>query len=232
MKHGTANKLRCLVLVTLGALLVRAPDSRAELLVGGQIGAGHLQLGELEDFWNEFSIGHDADDLALHWELSATWRFAERHAVRLSVERITMSIMLHDPAYFDPPFSMGFLLSEKNFETVPVSISYEFVLHQSTRGASTLAGAGAGVYISEIEGNEVFYHEDPLLSSVYHGSRKGEGYGFHAYVRQSAPILDHLSLTGMLRGRWADGMAFDDSERDYAVDFVDFDVAVGVEWNM
>lgn len=214
--------------ILIGALFVTlaATPTRADILLGVQAGAGYLRLGDLEDFWDQFGINHNTDDLAFQWEVSGTWRFAPRHAVRLSVERITTSINL----YFLSPF--GSLLSEQNLTTVPICASYEFAIATTPSGASTLLGLGGGIYATEIEGNELNYFGDPALDSIVHHSREGTGYGFHGYLRQTAPISERLAISGMLRGRWADGMAFDDSEQDVPVDFTDFDFAVGLEWKI
>jgi hypothetical protein len=189
-----------------------------------------LRLGDLEDFWDEVDINHHTDDLAFQWEISGTWRFAQRHALRLSVERITTSVAVHAAADLGPFAS--FLYADLEFETIPVCIGYEFALRRSEHGALTLAGLGVGYYVSELGGEEVYYEGDPVVAYSRHDTREGDGYGFHGYLRQTAPISDRLSLSGMLRGRWADAMAFDDADGDIAVDFTDFDFAVGLEWEI
>ncbi len=217
--------------ILVGAVIVTlsATATRAEVLLGVQAGAGYLRFGDLEDFWDEFGVNHHNDDLAFQWEVSGTWRFAPRHALRLSVERITSSVALHAVS---APLATAFFYSDQNFSTIPVCISYEFALRRSEQGALTLAGVGGGVYMSEIEGDVVSYSEDPLSAGTQHDSRDGTGYGFHAYLRQTAPISERLSISGMVRGRWADGMAFDEGDDDVAVDFTDIDFAVGLEWKM
>jgi hypothetical protein len=219
--------------ILLGAVIVivAAGASRGDVLIGVQAGAGYLRFGELEDFWDEVGLSHHTDDLAFQWEVSATWRLAARHALRVSVERLTTSVALHTASDFGAPFGMAFLYSDQSFDTVPISLGYEFVLRGSERGASTLAGVGVGYYMTELEGEEVTYSDDPLLVGSLHHSREGDGYGFHGYLRQTAPVSNRLSLSGMLRGRWVDAMAFDD-DGDIPVDFTDFDFAVGLEWQI
>ncbi len=217
------------ILVGTVIVTLAVGTSRAEVLLGLQAGAGHLRLSELEDFWDEFDVSHDTDDLAFQWEVSGTWRFAPRHAVRLSVERITSSTALHAVS---APLATSFFYSDQNFETIPVCIGYEFTLRRSGHGALTLAGVGGGVYATKIEGDVTTYSEDPLSAGTDFESRKGNGYGFHGYLRQTAPISERLSMSGMIRGRWADGMAFDDSEGEIPVEFTDIDFAVGLEWKI
>jgi hypothetical protein len=216
-------RLRSIVAGTAIVVVLTAPV-RAEVLLGGQVGAGPLRFNQLEDFWNDFNLHHDTNPLALYWELSATWRFAERHAIRLGIERITTSVVL----YTIPPF--GVLTTEQNFDAVPVCLSYEFLLLRSEGGSSTSLGLGGGIYRTEIEGIEAYYNEDPTFNSIQHHSREGEGYGFHGYVRQTAPITDRLSLSAMIRGRWADGMAFEEDDGSIPVDFTGLDVDLGLEW--
>ena len=220
--------------ISIAALIVVAnvTNVRADLLLGAQIGGGPLRLDDLEDFWDDFGIHHDTDPLAFNWELSGTWRFAARHAVRLAAGRITTSVDLFIVSAFDPPFSMGFWTSEQNFTAIPISLSYEFSIWATTPGAVTMAGVGGDYYMAEIEGLEVSYHDDPLLAGAYHGSREGNGYGFHGYLRQTALIAENLSLSGMLRGRWADSMAFDDSDGDFPVEFMSLDLSLGIEWRI
>ncbi len=232
MTLSRVDTRRLLTLGTAVVVLFCATPSRAEFFIGAQVGAGRLQLHDLEDSWSEFGVGYDDDDLALQWELSATWRFAERHAIRLSVERITTEVILHHTVDFDPPTSMGFFWSEQNFETLPVSASYEFAMWCSQGRAATLIGLGGGIYFSEIEGDVVLYHDDPVLAGSFPDSREGKGYGFHLYLRQTAPITDRLFLSGSVRGRWADGMAFDDDARDIPMEIFDFDVVIGLEWEI
>lgn len=220
------------ILVSVGLLVVTASASRADFSVGAQLGAGHVALGELEDFWDEFGLNHDSDALALQWEVSATWRFASTHAVRLSVERITMSIAINDTLSFAPPFGLGFYWSDLDFESIPICVTYEFTLRASETRSLTLIGIGAGYYITELEDTSVLYHDDALVAGASSASREGHGYGFHGYLRQTAPISERLSLSGMLRGRWVDGMAFDDSDGDIPVEFTGFDIALGLEWKI
>lgn len=214
------------IVIGVGILVVSAGPLRADFSVGAQVGAGPLTLNELEDFWDELDLHHDDDALALCWELSAAWQFAQRHAMRVSAGQITASIEVY---YVDP--SLGALTSQQNFEAIPVCASYEFELLRCEHGASTWLGLGAGLYLTELEGNEASYIGFPEPIIVHH-SRDGNGYGFHGYLRQTAPISERLSLSGMIRGRWADGMAFDDNEGDIPVDFTMVDVGIGLEWRL
>jgi hypothetical protein len=216
--------------ILVGAVIVTLAvgTPRSEILIGAQAGGGYLRLGELEDFWDEAGVNYDSNDQAFQWEIAGTWRFARRHAVRLSVERITTLFAVHVAAV--GPFGAAFLYSDLEFETIPVCIGYEFTLRRSEHRALTLAGLGVGYYVSELGGEEVFYEGDPVVAYTRHDARDGDGYGFHGYLRQTAPISDRLSLSGMLRGRWADAMAFDDNEGDIPVDFTGFDVALGLDW--
>lgn len=199
---------------------------RAELLIGAQAGAGPLRFDDLEDFWDDFDLHHDTDPLAFYWEIAGMWRFAERHAARLSVERITTSVTVS----LSDPF--GTLRSEQNFTAIPISLSYELALTRSASGAATSLGVGASVYWSEFEGNTEFYAADPSFDSIDHSSRKGEGYGFHGYVKQVAPITDRLFLSGMIRGRWADAMSFEDEDGSVPVNLSGLDVSLGVEFEI
>ena len=219
--------------ILIGAVIVAlaAGPSRGEVLLGVQAGGGYLRFDDLEDLWDEGGVNHHTDDLAFQWEVSATWRLAARHALRASVERISTSVQLYAVSDFGPPLGSAFLYSDQSFDTVPVSLGYEFTLRRSEGGAATLAGVGVGYYITELEGDQATYADDPLVVGSLPYSREGDGYGFHGYLRQTAPISERLSLTGMLRGRWADAMAFDD-DGEIPVDFTDFDFALGVEWKI
>lgn len=218
-------RLRILSIAAVMVMLSVA-GVRAELLIGAQAGAGPLGFDDLEDFWDDFDLHHDTDPLAFYWEIAGTWRFAERHAARLAVERITTSVTL----FFSDPF--GTLRSEQNFTAIPVSLSYELALTRSASGAATSLGVGASMYWSELEGNSEFYASDPAFNSVYHSSREGEGYGFHGYVKQVAPITERLFLSGMIRGRWADAMSFEEDDGSVPVNLSGLDVSLGVEWEI
>jgi len=213
-------------IVTLGV-----NTSRGDVLLGVQAGAGFLRLDDLEEFWDEVGLHHNTDNLAFQWEVSATWRMAPRHALRLSVERITTTVVVYD-AYTLPPLGMFSLYSDQNLASIPISIGYEFAMRRSEQGALTLVGFGVGYYMSEFEGDEVFVSDDPSLTGSHHDSREGNGYGFDGYLRQTAPLSERLSMSGMVRGRWADAMAFDDSDATVPFKFTDFDFAVGLEWKI
>jgi hypothetical protein len=211
------------IAVGVAVLVLFARSPRAgEVLIGAQVGAGHMPLSDWEEY-SDFGAGYEADPLGQYWEVSATWRFAPRHAARLSVERITTSAV----ATYEIP-SLFTITVDWEFKTWPICLNYEFTLRRSDSDAYTLLGAGGGFYTSEVQGTEVI--SDPLVYVV--GTRSGDGYGFHGYLRQTAPISEQLSLSGMVRGRWADGMAFDDEEGDIPVEFSGFDMAIGLEWKI
>jgi hypothetical protein len=115
---------------------------------------------------------------------------------------------------------------EWDFETFPVSASYELTLRGAEPGALTLLGVGAGYYMSEVTGKLV------RTINPQTDTRRGDGYGFHGYLRQTALIADHVSLSGMIRGRWADGMALDDNDGDVKVEFTGVDVSMGLEYRI
>lgn len=210
------------IVVSVAIVAVFATTPHADVLIGAQIGAGHMPMSDWEDSWKGLGAGYDSDPLGLYWELSGTWSFADRHAARFSVGRITTSAFV----VFDV-VSMFTTTINWDFETFPVCLSYEFTLRSSS-SALTLLGAGAGYYISELHGTAV--SRGPLVGD--HGTRSGDGYGFHGYLRQTAPISERLSLSGMVRGRWVDGMAFDDNDGDVPVEFSGFDMAIGLEWKI
>lgn len=203
--------------VVMVAVLVGVVRSET-ILLGAQVGAGHLPMNEWEDFAG-FTYQHDR--LGLYSEFSVTSRFAQRHALRFSLEWIKTSSSETTSVQ-----GIGDITVEWDFEAIPFSASYEFALRQSASDAFTLLGVGAGYYMSDVTG-KISGGTNPST-----GERSGEGYGFHGYVRQTAPISERLSLSGMLRGRWANGMAFDDNEGDVAVEFTGVDVSIGLEWEI
>jgi len=228
MKLSFACRVLC-----LGALLVSAaaPAGYAlDVTAGAQVGAGWLPMNDWEDV---FASGgsYDADEAGLYGELFATLQVRPRHALRVSVERIATSASLVSGVEFGAGPSTAVVLADWDFSTIPVCVSYEYTLRRSPGGARSIVAGGGGLYFSKVEADLVeVFNPDPNVSFGETGVRDGTGYGFHAYFRQTAPVSDRLSLTGMLRGRWADGMAFDDSDGDIAVEFSGVDLSVGVQW--
>ena len=207
--------------IFFGALLVvlGASPSVADDALGVQVGAGYLPMKDWEDFWvDALGPGYEQDRLGLYTEFSFTSRFTRRHAVRFSFEWITTSA--------SGPAGVGGEALKWDFETIPVSASYELTLAGAEPGALTILGMGAGYYMSEVTSKTVG-GINPDVST-----RNGDGYGFHGYLRQTALIADHVSLSGMIRGRWADGMALDDADGDIKVEFTGVDVSMGIEYRI
>ena len=201
------------VLIGVAIVMVCARAPRADDALGAQIGAGYLPMNDWEDFWEGAAGDYQQDRLGLYAEFSFTSRFTQRHAVRFTFEWITTSASAGETLEWD-------------FETFPVSASYELTLRGAEPGALTLLGVGAGYYMSSVETR---LGQTPNPTS---DTRNGDGYGFHGYLRQTALIADHVSLSGMIRGRWADGMAFDDADGDIKVDFTGIDVSMGIEYRI
>ena len=201
------------VLVGVGFVMVCATAPHADDVLGAQVGAGYLPMSDWEDFWQGAVGNYRQDRLGLYAEASFTSRFTQRHAVRFTFEWITTSASAGEALEWD-------------FETFPVSASYELTLRGAEPGALTLLGVGAGYYMSSVEARN---HQTPNPTS---DTRNGDGYGFHGYLRQTALIADHVSLSGMIRGRWADGMALDDNDGDVKIEFTGVDVSMGIEYRI
>lgn len=203
------------VLIGVAIVMACASAPRADDALGVQVGAGYLPMSDWEDFWEEAVGDYQQDRLGLYTEFSFTSRFTQRHAIRFTFEWITTSASAGDQLEWD-------------FETFPVSLSYELTLRGAEPGALTQLGVGGGYYMSSVETREHSTLPNPSLPEA----RNGDGYGFHGYLRQTALIADHVSLSGMIRGRWADGMAFDDADDDIKVEFTGFDVSMGIEYRI
>jgi len=201
------------VLIGVGFVVLGATAPRADDSLGAQVGAGYLPLKDWEDFWEEAVGDYQQDRLGLYTEFSFTSRLTHRHALRFTFEWITTRASAGETLEWD-------------FETFPVSASYELTLRGAEPGALTMLGVGAGYYMSTVEARN---DQTPNPTSE---TRRGDGYGFHGYLRQTALIADHLSLSGMIRGRWADGMAFDDNDGDLKVEFTGVDVSMGIEYRI
>ncbi|HEU4929187.1 MAG TPA: hypothetical protein VFU38_05105 [Candidatus Krumholzibacteria bacterium] len=210
------------VLIGVGFVMVCATAPRADEALGVQVGAGYLPMKDWEDFWDGVTEGaYQHDRLGLYTEVSLTSRLTQRHAIRFTFEWITTSAWAAVNQGEVDAHSI-----EWDFETFPVSASYELTLRGAEPGALTLLGVGAGYYMSEVTGKTVG-RINPVTET-----RRGDGYGFHAYLRQTALIADHFSLSGMIRGRWADGMALDDNDGDVKVEFTGVDVSMGIEYRI
>jgi hypothetical protein len=179
-------------------------------------------MSDWDDFWQDTagSVSQEGH-LGLYTEVSLTSRLTQRHALRFTFEWITTSSW----AAFDLG-GTGAYTVEWDFETFPVCASYELTLRGAGPGVLTTLGVGAGYYMSEVKSSTIGFI-NPTSDT-----RHGDGYGFHGYLRQTALIAEHLSLSGMIRGRWADGMAFDDNEGDIQVEFSGVDVSLGLEWRI
>ncbi len=201
------------MLIGVGFVLICATAPRADDVLGAQIGAGYLPMNDWEDFWDGAVDGYHQDRLGLYTEFAFTSRFTQRHAVRFTFEWITTSASSETIDW--------------DFETFPVSASYELTLRGAEPGALTMLGVGGGYYMSEVTAKE---HD--VINPSTDETRNGDGYGFHAYLRQTALIADRVSLSGMIRGRWADGFAFDDADDDIKVEFTGIDVSMGIEYRI
>jgi hypothetical protein len=201
------------VLIGVGFAVLGASAPRADDSLGMQVGAGYLPLTDWEDFWEEAVGDYQQDRLGLYTEFSFTSRLTHRHGLRFTFEWITTRASAGETLEWD-------------FETFPVSASYELTLRGAEPGALTMVGVGAGYYMSTVE---VRNDQTPNPTSE---TRRGDGYGFHGYLRQTALIADHVSLSGMIRGRWADGMALDDNDGDLKVEFTGVDVSMGIEYRI
>jgi hypothetical protein len=210
-------RLRTL-LIGIGLLATSVASTRAESVLGAQVGAGYIPMSDWEDFAGP---GYEQDRLGLFTEVWFTSRVSHSSAFRFALEWITTSS-------WEAVSVGGFsdVVVEWDFQTIPFSVSYEHTLRRAGVGALTLVGAGVGYYMSEVTGK---VSGDINPSSA---TRDGDGYGIHAYLRQTALIADRLSLSGMIRGRWADGMAFDDNDGDVPVEFSGVDVSLGLEWRI
>ena len=208
--------------VGVAFVVVSAGTSLADDALGIQAGAGYLPMKDWEDFWGDVAEGnYQHDRLGLYTEVSFTSRLTKHHALRFTFEWITTSAWAAVNLGEVDAHSL-----EWDFETFPVSASYELTLRGAEPGALTTMGVGAGYYMSEVNARTIG------AINPESSTRRGDGYGFHGYLRQTALIADHLSLSGMIRGRWADGMAFDDIDGDIKVEFTGVDVSMGIEYRI
>ena len=188
-------------------------------------GAGYLPLKDWEDFATSISSSHfEKDKFGSYLDLRAVYHLTDRHAVALNVENINTSASLyHAMALTGPTGDTSGYASSVNtwdFSAIPVGLSYEFYPVRSDESTSLFLGVGVSYFFSELEYKSWFLHDGFF----------GEGYGVHAYVCVQSQLTEQLLVVSRLRGRYADGMAFTDEERDVKVEFTGMDFTLGLGW--
>jgi hypothetical protein len=220
------------LLVAVVLLVVAIMPARADATdwsVGVQTGYGWVPMSEWKDFWSSVGSYHQ-DQTALYGEVYGVAQIAPRHGLRLSVERITTRADLVAEVELVPgPGSVTGLVGW-DFRVVPICVSYEYTAWQSSSRASTVFGVGAGYYLSYLDSRVETIPANSTIGTLSYSDDRG-GYGFHAYLRQTAPITDSLFASLMLRGRYADLRAFGEEVGEIALKFSGIDVAAGIEWH-
>ena len=198
-------------------------------------GAGYLPLKDWEDFATSISSSHfEKDKFGSYLDLRAVYHLTDRHAVALNVENINTSASLyHAMALTGPTGDTSGYASSVNtwdFSAIPVGLSYEFYPVRSDESTSLFLGVGVSYFFSELEYKSWFLHDGFFGDLGSKGTRDGEGYGVHAYVGVQSQLTEQLLVESRLRGRYADGMAFTDEERDVKVEFTGMDFTLGLGW--
>lgn len=238
--HGLNRATGRMILVCfcLGLVLCCARESMAkahEFSVSVSGGAGYLPLRDWEDFSTSISSSHfEKDKFGSHLDLRAVYHLTDKHAVALNVENINTSAPLYHAMALTGPTgdTSGYASSvvEWDFSAIPVGLSYEFYPMRSDESTSAFFGLGVSYFFSELEYKSWFLHDGFFEDSGSEGARDGEGYGVHAYVGVQSQLTEQLLVVSRLRGRYADGMAFTDEERDVEVEFTGMDFTLGLGW--
>jgi hypothetical protein len=186
-------------------------------------------MSEWRDLWEgELGAWYDADRLALFADVYGKSSHG-RHGLKASAGYIATSA--HATLVSAPQPGFRTIVVDWDFTGVPLSLEYEFSLRENSV-TTPFFGAGPSVYYSHLRSNlRVPYASDQILIGPNSGERDGWGYGLSGYVGQRAVITESLLLSAMLRGRWADGMAFTDSDGDVSIHFTGVDLSLGLEWN-
>lgn len=206
---------------------------KGKVFVGGGVGAGHFPMSEWEDFWSSFSrFYYDSERLSPDFELFAGYRVTDKHALKLSVEWLTVRASLFYATIYTSPAGSASDVITWDFRTIPVSLSYEFSFKTHVSDASGYLGAGVGYYFTRLEAALETLHDDVLGPGRTEVVSDDRGYGFHLYVGARSRIHRGIFMYGQLRGRFADGRALTDSEGDISIKFSGVDISLGVEWTI
>lgn len=234
MRRALATMLAAIFVATAAG----AACADTGFFVRASYGAGHPTLGEWKDFWEGIDDDGYYTQPAFGQYLGAElgWAFADHHAVVFSVEHIGV-----EPHFFSSIVLMDGLdiigeaswAIEWEISTIPVGLSYEFRPAVDGSCIRPFIGAGGALYMSEVavEVVEVTNTGDwPIPDDDV--KREGTGWGLHAWIGAEADLSDDVFLHTRVRARYADGLAFDDEEKDIKVEFtgVDFNLGVGVRF--
>lgn len=220
-----------------GVFLFSAHESLAQfsrISIRGSTGAGYLPLRDWENFCEDIQLSHFSKDrFGSYRNLDIDYHVTEKHIIALTVEDIRTCVSLFGVEVFTTVTdTIGYAsyITEWNFKTTPLGLSYEFHPTGLHRRISPFLGIGISYFISEVKATFFEIHNSLFEKQTQEDTRNGKGYGFHVYIGLQSQIMQHLYLVSRLRGRYADGMGFTDKEGDIKVEFTGIDFTLGVGW--
>ncbi|MBN1886127.1 MAG: outer membrane beta-barrel protein [Candidatus Krumholzibacteriota bacterium] len=233
-------KRTIVILAAVILVLAAACPAGAEtgFFLRASYGAGHPTLGEWKDFWDDVDDDgfYEQPTFGQYLGMEFGWSFSDHHAVVLSVEHIGV-----EPVFFSSLvlYDLSDIIGEASWaiswdiSTIPIGLSYEFRPAVDLSCVRPFLGVGGALYLSEVavEVHEVTNTGDwPIPSGK--NTRDGTGWGLHAWIGAEADLSDAVFLHTRVRGRYADGLAFDDEDGDIKVEFtgVDFNLGIGVRF--
>ncbi len=198
-------------------------------------GAGYLPLEDWKDFASSGSLSYcKRDRFGSYLDFRLAFHISEKHGLAVNLEKINVSALRYDVMLYrsetgditgNAPYYIKW-----DFEAIPIGLSYEYYPRSTKESICPFFGVGGSFLISKVKARDTFLYNSPLPDPTQRSTRDGNGYGFHVYVGLQSKLTDHLLLISRLRGRYADGMAFTDNERDVKVEFTGVDLTLGIGW--